>query len=355
MLGAFYYMYMNIKSNITSFLTKTALVVAVCASVVYGASWSVRSVNGSTPDETSSQRLTGYAWSETIGAISFEEDGSYVEVDADGYLNGFAWSPNVGWVKFGGLSDFPSNAAGTNARLTADELIGWARVCSGTDNGDCESSSRTDGWDGWISLMGFNGSFDSGDIGSGSAAKPADAIGDGTAGPATSGTSDNTDYGVRLDVDTNEFVGFAWGSANVGWVDFSAVKIENYVTCTTPEGIVIAGGKNRSVTGPRDATTGMCPVSNYTCTDNGSGVGNLSITTSQIACGVTNQTCTRGNKTLQEGESASFYVKPLVSDYAMCQAETLTCVEGKLVDSTGNENTSHMYSRCSVVPGIQEF
>jgi hypothetical protein len=354
MLGAFYYMYMNIKSNIASFLTKTALVVAVCASVVYGASVSVQLVRGSTPDDSSTQRLTGYAWSGTIGAISFEEAGSYVEVDEDGYLNGYAWSPNVGWVKFGGLSGFPSSSGGTNARITADELIGWARVCSGTIDGDCASASRTDGWDGWISLIGFTGNFDSGNIGSGTAAKPADQIDDGIDGPDTSGYSDNVDYGVRLDTDTNEFVGFAWGSANVGWVDFSAVGVENYVTCVTPEGIVIAGGKNRSVTGPRDPVTGMCQISNYTCTDNGSGVGNLSVTTSEVLCGGT-QPCTRGNKTLQEGENAKFFVRPLVADYAMCQEETLTCVAGVLVDSSGNANTTHMYSRCSVVPGIQEI
>jgi hypothetical protein len=347
-------MYMTTTSRVTAFLTKTAMVVAVCASVVYGTSWSVRTVRGSVPDDSSAQRLTGYAWSETIGAISFEEAGSRVEVDEDGYLNGFAWSPNVGWVQFGGLSDFPSNAGGTNARLTADELIGWARVCSGTVDGDCVSASRTDGWDGWISLMGFSGPFDSGYIGSGTAAKPASSIEDGVDGPETSGFSDNLDYGIRLDTDTNQFAGFAWGSTNVGWVDFSAVGVENYVTCVTPEGIVIAGGKTRSVTGPRDPVTGMCQISNYTCTDTGSGLGNLSVAVSDVLCGAV-QPCVRGNKTLQEGESAKFFVKPLVSDYAMCQEQTLTCLAGKLVDAGGVENTTHMYSRCSVVPGIQEI
>jgi hypothetical protein len=344
---------MNLTSNTASFLTKAALVIVACASVVYGASMSVQGVNGSAAGDSSTQRLAGYAWSATVGAISFEEDGAYVEVDQDGNLNGFAWSPNVGWVTFGGLSDFPSNAGGTNARITADELIGWARVCSGTIDSDCASASRTDGWDGWISLMGFTGDFDSGYIGSGTAAKPADQLDDGTAGPETSGYSDNVDYGVRLDTNTNSFVGFAWGSANVGWVDFSGVRVENYVTCVTPEGIVIAGGKSRSVTGPRDEATGMCAISNYTCVDNGSGVGNLNVAVSDVLCG--NSSCTRGNKTLQEGESAKFFTKPLVADYAMCQEETLTCVGGRLVDSLGNENTTHMYSRCSVVPGIQEF
>ena len=75
MLGAFYYMCMTTTSRVASFLAKTAMAVAACAAVVYGTSWSVRTVRGSVPDDSSTQRLAGYAWSETVGAISFEEAG----------------------------------------------------------------------------------------------------------------------------------------------------------------------------------------------------------------------------------------------------------------------------------------
>ena len=62
--------------------------------------------------------MNGFAWSETIGWISFNSGDSGtctpatygVSIDEDGYLEGYAWSENIGWIQFGGLSGFPSGS-----------------------------------------------------------------------------------------------------------------------------------------------------------------------------------------------------------------------------------------------------
>lgn len=143
--------------------------------------------------------LTGWAWSDTIGWISFSCSNTsscgaqnYGVIEkTDGTLDGYAWSDNIGWIRFGGLGGFPGNPAvdGTysqNAKLEASgELRGWIRACAGTQSGpnDCSNmTSRTDGWDGWISLKG-NG------------------------------------YGV-VKAATGLYQGYGWGDVNVGWVLF---------------------------------------------------------------------------------------------------------------------------------------
>ncbi|MBU3669065.1 MAG: hypothetical protein FGM57_03845, partial [Candidatus Taylorbacteria bacterium] len=79
------------------------------------------------------QRLVGYAWSENIGWISFNDGSKPVTVDAQGNLDGFAWSENIGWVKFGNWSSVPDSTRGTNSRLSGSALSGWARAVAGMD------------------------------------------------------------------------------------------------------------------------------------------------------------------------------------------------------------------------------
>lgn len=138
-------------------------------------------------------QLYGWAWSSTIGWISFNsrnaggEGGNHcVSIDANNNVVGWAWSSNIGWIKFGGLSGFPvtGNSDG-DAKKTDNRFTGWSRACAGTVAGDCSSMvSRTDGWDGWIELSGLNHTLTY----------------DGTAGTVT---------------------GFAWGSDVVGWTSFN--------------------------------------------------------------------------------------------------------------------------------------
>jgi len=162
---------------------------------------------------TAGQKVYGWAWSENIGWISLNSctDPSIssscsgadygVTYDTSGVLSGYAWSPNIGWIKFGGLSDFPvlTGSSNTNAFMLmtgvdTGQFYGWARACAGTINGDCSSmTSRTDGWDGWISLD-------------------------------SKGTNP---YTIKFNPNSGVAIppAFAWGSSVVGWIDFSGVKI----------------------------------------------------------------------------------------------------------------------------------
>jgi len=158
--------------------------------------------------------VSGWAWSETIGWISFNSINTGgaidygVSVDLDpasstaGDFTGYAWSENIGWIKFNQpLFAIPDNwpgSPGGPARLSlvTNEVSGWSRACAGTVNGDCDSESRTDGWDGWIKMR-CNG---------------------------TECTTSN--YGVSLNATSNEFEGWAWGSDVVGWMSFNKVNCD---------------------------------------------------------------------------------------------------------------------------------
>lgn len=153
--------------------------------------------NGLNPTEAeaaSTDNMSGFAWSDTIGWVSFNctdtnscASSNYgVNLDTvTGNLFGYAWSEHIGWIKFGGLSGFPSGSGSSpqNAQLVSNNLIGFARACAGTSVGDCSTmTSRTDGWDGWISLNG-------------------------------------TGYGVTLS--GSNFQNYAWGSDIVGWLQWN--------------------------------------------------------------------------------------------------------------------------------------
>ena len=146
--------------------------------------------------------VSGWAWSETIGWVSFSctNDSSCgtsnygVSVSAaTGDFSGYAWSENIGWINLAPLSGYPS-VPNHGARLEADDTVtGWARACAGTVNGDCTGASRTDGWNGWVKL-----SKDTSDSGA--------------------------SYGVTVAPATGVFSSYAWGSDVVGWIDFAPIS-----------------------------------------------------------------------------------------------------------------------------------
>lgn len=165
---------------------------------------------------TFADNIYGYAWSSNIGWISFNDinagsgGGSYgVRADSGGNISGYAWSPNIGWISFN-----PTDVAGCpgtlgnpvcapKINLTTREVSGWARSCAGSVTGDCAGGSRSDGWDGWISLRGES--------------------------PA---------YGVvTTSLQPFKWSGWAWGGEVVGWISFNGD--------TTG-----AGGGTYNVTGP---------------------------------------------------------------------------------------------------------
>lgn len=127
--------------------------------------------------------VSGWAWSENIGWISFNDTsagGGLVNYGVNinplnGDFDGYAWSENIGWISFNPLGPYPASP-NNSARLdiNTNQITGWARALAYGD----------DGWDGWIKL---NPSRD----------------------------------GVHLNEGTNELEGWAWGGDVVGWISFN--------------------------------------------------------------------------------------------------------------------------------------
>ncbi len=137
------------------------------------------------PTETSasaSHNVSGYAWSDNIGWVSFNCTNTScastdygVNLDSTtGNLSGYAWSDNVGWISFNETTGCPVGTC--QPRLSGGALLGWAKA-----------TAASGGWDGWISLSSANG-------------------GGGTYGITLSGTS---------------FQNYAWGSDVIGWLQWN--------------------------------------------------------------------------------------------------------------------------------------
>lgn len=130
----------------------------------------------------SEHNLSGWAWSENIGWISFNSanqgtGANYgVNVASNGRLSGYAWSEHIGWITFNQneLVGCPQTPCRADFDENTDQVTGWARALA---NGG--------GWDGWISLSGSN-------------------------------------YGVSAN--QCDWQGWAWGSDVIGWINFSGAN-----------------------------------------------------------------------------------------------------------------------------------
>jgi hypothetical protein len=184
--------------------------------------------------------VSGWAWSENIGWISFNNInnpgggttnyGVNVNIINNSYdnISGYAWSENIGWIKFDPAGPYPSNHPGNpnhSAKVekigNATTVTGWARACAGTINGDCNSATRNDGWDGWISLSGSN-------------------------------------YKVELkeDADGCYLDGYAWGSDVVGWIQFNGTtKDGNTYRVKVPCLTIVGTPRIKSIDDPDDYCT----------------------------------------------------------------------------------------------------
>ncbi|OGZ32036.1 MAG: hypothetical protein A2V69_02015 [Candidatus Portnoybacteria bacterium RBG_13_40_8] len=139
--------------------------------------------------------VSGWGWSDYIGWISFNSTsggGSYnygINVDfGTGNFSGYAWSDNVGWITFAPVGPYPADPQRA-AHLESDyKVTGWARAVA------CQPSGCSGGWDGWIKLGDSTGSW-------------------------TGAAQDQ----VRIDANTNEFEGWAWGSEVIGWIAFNCL------------------------------------------------------------------------------------------------------------------------------------
>lgn len=176
------------------------------------------------------QNVSGFAWSQTIGWISFNcldssPGGTYsecatadygVNIDqATGNLSGYAWSESIGYISFdapdGGIT-CTSPCAKLNA-IAADgtrSLTGWIRACSVFAvgcSGALKPAVDLGGWDGWIKLSDPLWT------------NPGDRTYMGQ--PATAYDSYSPRHnGVFFDPADKRLKGFAWGGSVVGWVDF---------------------------------------------------------------------------------------------------------------------------------------
>ena len=105
-------------------------------------------------ESSSAENLSGYAWSDTTGWISFNctDTGTCatspygVDVSSTGSLSGYAWSEHIGWVSFNAadVAGCPSGTCAPSFNKTTGVVTGWAKALSGGSGG----------WDGFISLSG---------------------------------------------------------------------------------------------------------------------------------------------------------------------------------------------------------
>jgi len=157
----------------------------------------------------SSDNVSGYAWSENIGWIDFNcinQDTCAivdygVNIDSSsGEFSGHAWSENIGWIDFSPSGPYPEGSDyPASVDMETGYIYGWARALS-----------YGDGWDGWIKLAGNGGNWN--------------AQQEKCVGTNHYENTNRCDWGVRIDMDTGDFSGWAWGNTVVGWIHFQDVK-----------------------------------------------------------------------------------------------------------------------------------
>jgi len=162
------------------------------------------------------QPVTGWAWSDTVGWVSFSSTntggspngvsyGVYID-ESDGSFSGYAWNDAIGWISFNALETAqcgaPAQIVGVPSNVTG-EIVGYARALSG-------NTSQSGGWTGCLELSGGN-----------------------HLSPNISGNG-----GITYDDGANQIVGWAYGSIPstsggdpfkkdgiVGWLNFTSVFV----------------------------------------------------------------------------------------------------------------------------------
>lgn len=305
------------------------------------------SVTGPKVEATSTENVSGYAWSDNIGWISFNDTTGGnaaqpygVNINTSGDISGIAWSSGVdsavgpqGFVE-GGIGAISFNRADTGnppgapyqttgaiarVNITTGAVTGWARALSACNldaSGNlsptpCTQNSNAGGWDGWIKL-----SKDPSDTGS-------------------------TTYGVVKDPATGKFSGYAWGGAKVlpsgdsdptgasviGWISFAGSGASwNGTVCTGTNDYLGTNRCNYGVKGP----VGVCEASNTSifwsqCDASDSCVSGGPVIQTSLTGGVEYGTCADGSTG---------------SPLRECTAPTTTCEAGSGTWFTGDTKCS---------------
>ena len=181
--------------------------------------------------------LTGYAWSQYMGWISFSgtaDNGAEYGVFEDktsGALSGYAWSSNLGWISFE-ASDAEHPAPAADLESTG-ALSGWVRACAAfADKESCSGplDVNSAGWDGWIALSGV--------------------------------AADGAEYGIVQD-SSCKWSGYGWGSDAIGAISAGGTTADGSpygVTGDDPDACAIEpvcpGGENNP---PLCTTFDSCP------------------------------------------------------------------------------------------------
>lgn len=158
------------------FTILTIFLIMVAGYFIFNGTILIKNVTAGAGDNVS-----GFAWSENIGWISFNNTSggggvNYgVDIDAGGVFSGYAWSENIGWIDFAPTGPYPQNPQqSVRVNMSTGVVTGWARALS-----------YGSGWDGWIEM-------------------------------------DSVSIDLDCAVPTyQEFSGYAWGSDVVGWINFN--------------------------------------------------------------------------------------------------------------------------------------
>lgn len=220
-------MYTRRSNYFLSILAVLALALVLFLAISFGEYPSVPFAHGG-----AGQNVSGFAWSQTIGWISFnclDSSGASspqqntcattdygVNVDmSTGNFSGFAWSSSIGYINFNPTPDGVACTASPCARLDSatNNVSGWARACDVLAAADCtgttvKSSPVLGGWDGWIKLSDSTWT------------NPANY---GYLGQSGVVYDSGGHHGVYLDPASSKLKGFAWGGLVIGWVDFAPI------------------------------------------------------------------------------------------------------------------------------------
>ncbi len=159
--------------------------------------------------------------------------GVNIPMATSGNLSGYAWSENVGWISFNAndLTLCPSSATdgpgSCPARRENDNIKGWARILS-IKNAAAENNSG--GWQGWIRLSG-----------------PGDRYEEGQCIETNNYDNNNRcNYGLKIINDDKgpvyrKLSGYIW-SDEFGWIEIKDAKVKmasNLVICPSPATIEV--------------------------------------------------------------------------------------------------------------------